>query len=169
MIGLNQKAKAPFSFAPRVFEHLSEWKCEKCLKNQPVHDLRKIIDKWQDPIYTLYIYIYIWHIVNAAIARRSKMQTPKCCCPYIHWRFGVFFHRNHSDSHDSKQLVSVALWFLSHDEMWMNISWVVPPPSNGGKWRSIGIPTKKTDNPGGDCYSARGTTQYFSSLPQWNR
>lgn len=47
------------------------------------------------------------------------MQTPQCC-----------------------------LWFLPHDEMWMNISWVVPPPY------------LKTDNPGGDCYSARGTTQY---------
>ena len=32
------------------------------------------------------------------------------------------------------------------------ITWVVPPPSNCGKWRFIGIPYQKCNNPGGDCY-----------------
>ncbi len=34
--------------------------------------------------------------------------------------------------------------------MWM--IWVWPPPSNSGKWRFIGIPYWKCNNPGGHCY-----------------
>ena len=38
--------------------------------------------------------------------------------------------------------------------------WVVPPPSNSGKWRLwLGSPTKNHSNPGGDCFLGRGTAQ----------
>ncbi len=47
------------------------------------------------------------------------------------------------------------------NEAYIPIPWVVPPPSNSGKWRfRLVSPTKHITNPGGDdCILGRGTTQ----------
>ena len=49
------------------------------------------------------------------------------------------------------------------------IGWVVPPPSNCGKWRFIGIPLLKTWNhPGGDWHPGRvDNPSYRSMTKKW--
>ena len=39
--------------------------------------------------------------------------------------------------------------------------WAWPPPSNSGKWRFIGIPYWKCNNPGGHCFCEGATSKLW--------
>ena len=45
------------------------------------------------------------------------------------------------------------------------ITLVYPPPSNSHKWRFIGIPYQKWDNPGGGCYWVGGSSKLIGVIP----
>ena len=44
-----------------------------------------------------------------------------------------------------------SIWMCQNSKIppfFFGITWIYPPPSNSGKWRFIGIPSKKCNNPG---------------------
>ena len=84
-------------------------------------------------------------------------------CPPIRWGLRTM--------QLSRMLWRDSLWMKHqvsqkrHEFYWnlIVIRWVVPPPSNCGKWRFIGIPYYKCNNPGGDCCWEGGQPKWYVS------
>ena len=83
-----------------------------------------------------FLYLGFWVQVTNGLVSGSAYKTPGLTMAMIH---------------DGLDNVSPF-----KDGVVLGISWVVPLPSNSGKWRFIGIPYWKWNNPGGDCYLEGG-------------